>query len=227
MEESYIAGRDELAPSESRLSLLYVLEAEAAHGAPLPFDVLILATLSIPLLVHACGLQRSRLGDPNWDCAGPIPVPAGWVPIATFGGEQAMRESTRLDIVGSDNALAIGKRAPRDLDPHVRIVTFEGADPPVLLSTFLEAQIARRWGKTVRWNDAVSAARADPRPLDPSMEVTLVDDGPQSKPAQRVSHAKFGEGIVVAELEGDKLEIAFDSGEKKRLARSFVRLVSE
>jgi hypothetical protein len=67
----------------------------------------------------------------------------------------------------------------------------------------------------------LAAAASDARPVDESLVVRVVDDRPRDAPVVRLRHAKFGPGTVVR-TDRDKVEVAFDSGERKTLMRKFL-----
>jgi hypothetical protein len=216
--------REELSPTGDEVSLTFLEEVEASSAVTLPYDVIALATLRIPAVVRAVGLRVEHLGGPVRDCAGDFGPPRGWVAVASFGRE-GMSTETELRLLGKDTLLAISKKATRDGDPEVR--TLDGPGPSELgrLSTFIRERWKKRYARSERWVAAVEDARTDTTDDDECV-VHIVDDRPPPPgPAMRVVHAKFGEGTVVREIEGGKLEIAFDSGVTKTLQKSFVREV--
>ncbi len=88
---------------------------------------------------------------------------------------------------------------------------------------FLRARLERRYALQGRWLDAIARAKADTRPWAEEWSVRIVDDRPPPAPAPaRVRHGKFGLGTVVREVEGGKLEIAFDTAGTRILQRAFV-----
>lgn len=221
--ERFPGDREELSPAAHVVSLTFLESIEASRRVTLPYDIITLATLRIPVFVRAVGLQVADLGDVVRDCAGDFHPPNGWVAVASFGKE-AMSKDVPYVARGHDTLLAVSKKATaRTGDPDVR--TLDGPGPSTLekLSTVLRDRIAKRYrSSSQRWADALAAARGDTR--DDECVVRIVDDHPPPPgPAVRVVHPKFGEGRIVRELEDDKLEIAFDTVGNKTLQRRFVR----
>jgi hypothetical protein len=215
--------RAELQPTGHQASLTFLEEIESTRGVTLPHDAIALAVLRIPAFIRAVGLALPTLGDPARDCAGEFSAPRGWLAIASLG-TNAMRLEVELPSLGVDTLLAVSTRTTsREGDPDILLVDGPGSSTKSTLSTFIKERLAKRYATSERWTMALARAEEDTR-RDDACVATIVDDHPPPPgPALRVVHAKFGEGTVVRELEGDKLEIAFDTAGTKTLQRHFVR----
>ncbi len=210
-------SRAELAPEAREASLVYLQGIERDVDVVLPFDVVTLAVLRVPLLVRATGLHIASLAAPTRDCAGEFGAPRGWLAVGSFA-EEAMAPGAML---GFDTLLCTSRKAMREGDPDVRAVDASSASPPTKLSAFVRERLARRYGRSERWLRALDAAANDARAIDESFVVRVVDDRPRAAPVVRLRHPKFGAGTVVR-ADGDKVEIVFDSGERKTLMRKFL-----
>jgi hypothetical protein len=214
-------SREDHPPLSRDLSLQYLDEVESELGVSLPYDVIALAVLRVPLFVRATGLSAPHLASVVRDCAGDFGPPRGWVAVGSFG-ERAMARDVELVSAGHDTLLCVSRSCAREGDCEVRTAVDGQASPPQRLSAFLRERVARRWGLQGSWMTVLRRAADDTRPLEDEYVARIVDDRPAPAPVVRVAHPKFGEGTVVR-VDGDKLEIAFDSGEKKTLLRQFVR----
>ncbi len=90
------------------------------------------------------------------------------------------------------------------------------------------ADVARRTGRGPGWQRAAASgtfSRTPPQVLE--VKASAISLGNPGRPdialGQRVFHSKFGYGIV-AEIEGNKLEIDFEKAGRKRVLDSFVSL---
>lgn len=212
----------ELEPVAQATGLEFLARVEESVGATLPYDVVALAVLRIPVLRRAVGLHVARLDDVARDCAGEFGPPRGWVAVASFG-EGAMRaEAEHAWGVGTLLCVREGAR-DRAGDPEVRTTDGETTSPPTRLSALLRERLSRRYAFVGEWQALLAAARADARPLDEPYVARLVDDRRAPPPALgKVRHAKFGVGQVLRALEGDKLEVDFGAAGTKTLLRRFV-----
>jgi len=208
----------ELVSEAQEVSLSHLDAIERERGLVLPFDVVTVAVLRMPALVRATGLHVAQLGAPVRDCAGEFGAPRGWWAIASFG-ERAMAEDVDFRNRGCDTLLCISRKATREGDPAVRVVEAGSATAPSSLSAFIRDRLSRRYGRTTQWMAAVQAAAAEP--VDGRFVVRVVDDRPRASPVQRLRHPKFGVGTVVR-TDGDKVELAFESGERRTLMRKFL-----
>lgn len=214
--------REELAPTAHDVSLTFLEEVESSLAITLPYDVIALATLRIPAFVRAVGLRVEHLGTVVRDCAGDFRPPRGWCAVASFG-KAVMSMETPFNMLGHDTLLAISHKATRARDPEVRTLDGPGASERATLSTLVRERLKQRYARSERWAEAVEDARTDSSEDDDCV-VRIVDDRPPPPgPAKRVVHAKFGAGTVLREIEGGKVEVAFDGGVTKTLQRSFVR----
>jgi hypothetical protein len=216
----------ELAPEARDVDLSFIEEIEKECDVAFPYDVMALAALRVPVFRRAVGLSLPRLGSPVRDCAGTFAAPRGWVAVASFG-EKAMRADIPLDHAGFDTLLCISKgERQRHGDPEVRVTTGQQTTRPQSLSAFVRDRLAQRYTLTGAWMDALRLSQADELPIEETCIARIVDARPPAPQApQRVRHAKFGEGLVVRVVEGDKLEIRFEGGSTKTLLRSFVRFL--
>jgi hypothetical protein len=215
--------RAELVPEGRDLALEYVTNVEKAIGAVLPNDVLVLAALRLPILRRACGLHVALLESPLRDCAGEFGPPRGFVAVASYG-EKAMATDVEPRLAGLDTLLCIARNIDdRSAEPLVRAKDESSTSSATPLSSFLRERLGRRYTLKGVWLDALARAKADTRPLDDNLRVHVIDDRKKDQPVVRVRHAKFGLGTIVREVEGGKVEIAFDSAGTKILQRSFVQ----
>ena len=76
-----------------------------------------------------------------------------------------------------------------------------------------DARLVKQLLKEVGVGPVVASAPGAPEPPTPS--------GPSV--GARVTHAKFGGGVIT-KVAGDKLDVTFDSGEKKAMLARFVRM---
>jgi hypothetical protein len=222
--EHFPADREELTPTAHDASLVFLAQVEAERGITLPYDVIALAVLRVPIFVRAVGLAVAQLGDVIRDCAGDFHPPRGWVAITSYGTD-AMRRDVPFAQRGHDTLLAVRTDATdRTAEPSVRVLDGPGASTLVNLSTLIRERLAKRYATSERWTAALERARSIA--LDDGAEsVRIVDDRPPQAALVRVTHVKFGEGTVVRELEGDKIEIAFDKSGTKTLQRRFIQVL--
>ena len=75
------------------------------------------------------------------------------------------------------------------------------------------------------FNDWSRVMPRDRRPAPVTTPPPASDTPEAPRAAAPVSHAKFGRGTIVRGLEGDKIEVRFDSGETRTLARRFVEIL--
>jgi hypothetical protein len=222
--ELYPGRNEELEPVAHDVGLAFIEQVEQQLGVTLPYDVITLATLRIPLFQRATGLSVAHFQAIMRERAVDFSPPAGWIAVASLGAN-AMQADVPVDQSGFDMLLSISATArDRTGDPEVRIVDGPGPSRVEKLSAFARERIARRYSNSDKWQEAQQRARDDRRPLEDAYLACFVDDRPAAPgPAERVAHPKFGEGTVLRALEDDKLEIAFDTGETKTLLRKFVR----
>lgn len=211
----------ELGPRGRTMTLASLEQIEAELGVVLPFDVIALVALGIPILARASGLDRDGLGVQDEPAAF-----APWVPIAATEAT-AMDpdyEPSPTDQVIFAMTLCVSAQAhDRRGDPMVLVLDEAHPDEaePQRLSAFLRRRLALRYDESSAWTDVLARAAGDDRPLEPGCIAEIVDDRP-APTAVRVFHAKFGAGTVVRGLEGEKVEVRFDVGGTRTLLEKFL-----
>lgn len=208
----------ELQAAPLALPLLDIEAIERELEATLPYDILALSALGMPVLQHASGVRLSSLVG-NYGA-----YEAGWVAI---GSAEAGAMHPELEWSHTDQGVhaldvCISRKASREDEPKVRIHDEEAPEMPrtKALSSFLAERLGIRYPK--QWASAWRrAARAD---APAEWQVTVVDNRPPPL-AVPVTHPKFGAGTIVKELDLGKVEVRFASGETRVLLREFLRLI--
>lgn len=222
--------QEELMPFPTELRASDLAHREQELGARLPDDIVALLALRIPILFRATGIELSSL-EPDLHAESPI---EGWIAIATAEAE-AMEYGYReqggppFDPV----TLCLEREASKHGDPGLLVCREEKAPRKTTLSEFMNARVAAYFEseanlttRLIEVRDALwDAAKKAPlarKQVEARCKVVIVDDL-TAEATVRVHHAKFGAGAILSELEGGKVEILFDSGEKKTLQKSFIR----
>jgi hypothetical protein len=79
-------NREAFAPERTTVSLRWLLEVEHTRGATLPWDVIALSTLCIPIVRDHVGFWLDALMSPRESCQEESrSLPRGWIGIASFG----------------------------------------------------------------------------------------------------------------------------------------------
>jgi hypothetical protein len=204
---------DELTAAPRPIGLVELAEIEQQLGVALPFDVLVIAALAIPIFSRATGISIDELTANHVEADA-----ATWRAIATAeaGAMHPDFEPSDTDQGVSGLTLHVGRRAARTGDPSILVVDEQDPDAarPRRLSAYLRERLATRYAE--HWQ----AASREPVAA-PAWALTIVDDRPPPL-AIAVTHPTFGAGTIVKLLEGGKVEVAFATG-TKTLLRRFVR----
>jgi len=225
--------RSEYAPTSHTLTGDRVRQWERELGSPLPTDVLLVEALHIPIVERALGrIDGSAAAHPAHA------DDDTWWPF-WYGDPWAMTETSRDRTYQQaiDLCVAIRKESPMPADPDVMIAITDEDGRELKLSAFLLERIRSRFippealeedldtHETERreslWKEASESPAAD-ADVDRDYAASIVDEAARPGSTKRVEHVKFGKGTILSAADG-VVEVQFDSGEKKKLKRSFVR----
>ncbi|MCE9579352.1 MAG: hypothetical protein K8W52_39885 [Deltaproteobacteria bacterium] len=213
------AMRADATPGVPRLLLGLLTAVEDELRTRLPDDIIALAACAIPAVACASGL----------DLEGAIDLDAlarerGDFPddLIVIGRVDADPFAVRDD--GAHGGAAFDVCIPREPAGARTIVWLDGrADQRVAIDDLVHDTIAARYRDADAWPAIIAAVPTIT--LDRDRLPALVGALPPvaALPPRRVFHPSFGEGTVVAVLDGGKLEIAFDFAGRKVLLARFVR----
>jgi len=202
-------------PTPVKLRQLEAIENQI--GIELPYDILAIAALRMPILSAASGIDLDGFVASHDDVGS-----TRWVPIATaeYGTMHPEYEFSPTDQGVHSLTLCIEKKAPREGEPKVRVVDEEEPDRTKSepLTHYLGRRLAQRYPDD--WDAAIKRAAEKSLAAFP-WTVEIVDDRPPPLEIA-VTHPKFGPGTIVKLMEGDKVEVRFASGETKTLLRKFL-----
>ena len=224
---------EEYAPRSHSISADQLRARERELDIELPTDAIVLEALRIPIVekalgsVHGNGDHPALEEDPSW-----CPVWAGdpWAMTDTS------RDRTYQQAI--DLYVAIRRESPMPADPDVLIAIDNEDGRELSLSAFLLERIRSRFIPPADLEEEIDTLEAERRESlwqavsenpAPAAEVerdyaaNIVEESPPATGGnKRVEHAKFGTGTIVSSS-SDVVEVQFDSGEKKKLKRAYVR----
>jgi hypothetical protein len=220
-------------PASHVVAIRDVSDWEEAHGIRFPDDVLVLAALGVPILERALGdistaphALDDGIDDDVW--------------AAVFDADphavHRLAEDPTYQQV-SDMTIYLAKDSGAG-DPRVLVATGEEDEPPraTRLSKFLRARLDEHVAsfddaddvskhdaerRQRAWRDAALAPLSGAE-LEAMFAATL--EGAPAFAEIRVSHPKLGPGRIVG-LSPDTgtAEVLFDSGERKKIKREFLK----
>jgi hypothetical protein len=215
------AATDVAARGSLALELASVNAIESELGATLPDDVLVVLAARMPILDCASGLRLDGIVDAAETAVERAarrhrPLPDDLVVIGTLYCEPfAEREDGAHG--GDDHTLAI----PRSGDANGTRLVVDGHD--TTLAELMRDKITAWYRKLgTEWFAALHALTEHPF-ADDSFQPRLVGELVRADlPVRLVTHAKWGRGRVVSELDGGKLVVDFDEAGRKTLLSRFV-----
>lgn len=204
----------ELTPDPRSFGLLELASVERSIEVTLPHDVIVVAGLRMPALVHASGIELEGFTGNHSTYDRP------WVTIASaeFAGMDPELEWSPTDQGVHALDLCISSRQARSEEPKLRI--HDEMEPETPRNKSLSSFLAER--PAIRYPDHWPAAwRRAAKSAPPEHGVAITDDRPPAL-AIPVTHPKFGPGTIVKELDEGKVEVRFASGETKTMLRRFL-----
>ncbi|MEO8798639.1 MAG: hypothetical protein ABI551_12200 [Polyangiaceae bacterium] len=209
-----------------------VADWEKTLDIALPNDALLIAALGVPLLEHALGKIADSAEDVGVD-------DDAWTRVWTFDPNAMHPDADEPTYQqGAEMSLCLARDAKKTGDPKVLLVPPDGEPTEMKLSAFLKERLAthfeilaedesvdteRAEQATQIWKQA-NATPASDKEVDALYGAALEADTNPAFREIRIMHPKLGAGrIVGASVEGENVEVVFDSGDRKRIKRSFLQ----